>query len=429
MNPAEIKQIEVIRGPASAIWGANAMNGVVNVITKSPRELQGTSLTMGVGALRPRSRQDASERAASLFYVNGSHAQAVNDRWAYKISAGFYTQDPLGRPTGADPERHRHAVSRRTPTRARRSRSSTSASTTTSPTDGDKLVFAGGFAGTDGIIHSGIGPFDIDSGTVLGYGKVNYSKGAMKVNFFTTSSTATPPTCCAVGIDRAAAAVRVQEHRPTTSRSATCGTFGSKHVFSYGGNFRYNNFDLSLAPLGESRNEGGAYVQDEMFLGKYFRWLRRRARGQVHVIDDAEFSPRTTLMFKPSAAQTVRVSFNRAYRAPSLINNYLDTTIINQLPLGAINPALAGRFTTSRSAPSAATSACRRSMPPQDLTRVAHRLRDRLHGRHHASARRCRRPSTSTTRRTTSSSRRWLVSRGQPAAGLAAAAVPVLGLI
>ena len=32
-NPNEIKQIEVIRGPASAVWGANAMSGVVNVIT------------------------------------------------------------------------------------------------------------------------------------------------------------------------------------------------------------------------------------------------------------------------------------------------------------------------------------------------------------------------------------------------------------
>ena len=38
-NANEIKQIEVIRGPASAVWGANAMSGVVNVITKSPREL------------------------------------------------------------------------------------------------------------------------------------------------------------------------------------------------------------------------------------------------------------------------------------------------------------------------------------------------------------------------------------------------------
>ena len=38
-QPAEIKQIEVIRGPASAVWGANALTGVVNVITKSPREM------------------------------------------------------------------------------------------------------------------------------------------------------------------------------------------------------------------------------------------------------------------------------------------------------------------------------------------------------------------------------------------------------
>ena len=40
-NMSEIKQIEVIRGPASAVWGANAMTGVVNIITKSPREAPG----------------------------------------------------------------------------------------------------------------------------------------------------------------------------------------------------------------------------------------------------------------------------------------------------------------------------------------------------------------------------------------------------
>src|SRR3989304_5822232 len=32
----DIEQIEVIRGPGSSIWGANAFNGVVNIITKKP---------------------------------------------------------------------------------------------------------------------------------------------------------------------------------------------------------------------------------------------------------------------------------------------------------------------------------------------------------------------------------------------------------
>jgi outer membrane receptor protein involved in Fe transport len=36
INFREIKQIEVIRGPASAVWGANAMTGVVNIITRAP---------------------------------------------------------------------------------------------------------------------------------------------------------------------------------------------------------------------------------------------------------------------------------------------------------------------------------------------------------------------------------------------------------
>ena len=42
-----------------------------------------------------------------------------------------------------------------------------------SPDTGRKLVFAGGFAGTEGMIHTGIGPFDIDRGTFLAYGKAS----------------------------------------------------------------------------------------------------------------------------------------------------------------------------------------------------------------------------------------------------------------
>src|SRR5215468_1547188 len=37
VNPDDIEQIEVVRGPASAVWGANAFTGVINIITKTPR--------------------------------------------------------------------------------------------------------------------------------------------------------------------------------------------------------------------------------------------------------------------------------------------------------------------------------------------------------------------------------------------------------
>lgn len=46
----DVERIEVIRGPGAALWGANAVNGVINVITKHARATQGTYLSAGAGS-------------------------------------------------------------------------------------------------------------------------------------------------------------------------------------------------------------------------------------------------------------------------------------------------------------------------------------------------------------------------------------------
>ncbi len=204
-----------------------------------------------------------------------------------------------------------------------------------------KLVFQGGVAGTDGILHSGIGPFDINSGTVLGYGKVNYSKGAMKLNFFTNILNGDATNLLAVGLNGQPLNF-IFKSNTYDVEFGDVRTFQQRHVVSYGGNFRFSNFDLSIAPAADSRKEGGGYLQDEIFLGKYVRLLLGARVDKFDVIEDVQFSPRTTLMLKPTADQTIRLSYNRAYRAPSVINNFLDTT--DHQPAAArvraINPAL-----------------------------------------------------------------------------------------
>ncbi len=45
----DIERIEVIRGPGAALWGANAVNGIINIITKKVEDTQGALLTFGAG--------------------------------------------------------------------------------------------------------------------------------------------------------------------------------------------------------------------------------------------------------------------------------------------------------------------------------------------------------------------------------------------
>jgi iron complex outermembrane receptor protein len=45
-----IKRIEVIRGPGSSLYGTNAFAGVINIITKDPKDIQGSELGSGIGS-------------------------------------------------------------------------------------------------------------------------------------------------------------------------------------------------------------------------------------------------------------------------------------------------------------------------------------------------------------------------------------------
>src|SRR5258708_5612102 len=47
----DIEQIEIIRGPGGTIWGANAVNGIINIITKSAKDTHGSLATVGGGTV------------------------------------------------------------------------------------------------------------------------------------------------------------------------------------------------------------------------------------------------------------------------------------------------------------------------------------------------------------------------------------------
>ncbi|KAB0668618.1 TonB-dependent receptor [Oryzomonas sagensis] len=108
----DIDRIEVIRGPGAALWGANAVNGVINIITKQADETPGGLLSAG-GGTRERAFGSArygvalgshSDLRLYTKYLERDHFKDSNgndgtDSW-HMIRGGFrLDSNPTGRDT------------------------------------------------------------------------------------------------------------------------------------------------------------------------------------------------------------------------------------------------------------------------------------------------------------------------------------------
>ena len=433
-NLSDVKQIEVIRGPASAVWGANAVTGVVNIVTKSPREAPGTTASISVGGLG----RDAGSSAG-------------------KGPGGCLVATPASRASPAMSGRTgcRPAISRpmRLPARAASFRVITdprdptkTVGGATYPDDGEgplgtafpnsgssqprfdarvdqelergRVSYSGGIAGSNGIIHTGIGPFDIQEGSHNGYGRVGYNNGALKLNVFASYINADAPNLLLAG----PTGTPLQLNFSTQTYDFEAGDafpLGQNNVLSVGGNVRRNNFAITIAPNSENRTELGAYVQDEILLDR-FRFTLGGRVDKFGNLEDPVFSPRLAATFKPAADHAVRFSFNRAFRSPSVTNNYLDTSIVVPTDLSGLAPLL-GPLAPLVAAPFPLTvRAVGSNLPVGTIAAgrtgrgIAHRLRDRLQRRPLVAPRSARRfTSTIWTTRSTSRSFRpiWIPIR------------------
>ncbi|AMK77518.1 iron complex outermembrane receptor protein [Methylomonas methanica] len=76
----DIDRIEVIRGPGAVMWGANAVNGVINIITKKAKDTQGNLFVAGGGN---------QERG----FAGYRHGGRVGDDGSYRVYAKTFERD------------------------------------------------------------------------------------------------------------------------------------------------------------------------------------------------------------------------------------------------------------------------------------------------------------------------------------------------
>lgn len=84
----DVERIEVIRGPGATLWGANAVNGVVNVISKSARDTQGLVIKGGVGT---------EEQGFGAIRYGGQISEDAH----YRVWGKYFNRDTFKTSTGA----------------------------------------------------------------------------------------------------------------------------------------------------------------------------------------------------------------------------------------------------------------------------------------------------------------------------------------
>ena len=93
----DIERIEVIRGPAAAVWGSNGVNGVINIITRSAASTPGTQIVAGAGKTEgefARARWGGS--SGDLYYRTYVSTQRASSQQAIESLGGGNGNDAYG---------------------------------------------------------------------------------------------------------------------------------------------------------------------------------------------------------------------------------------------------------------------------------------------------------------------------------------------
>jgi outer membrane receptor protein involved in Fe transport len=193
--------------------------------------------------------------------------------------------------------------------------------------DAGRWKLSAGFASSDGAILTGLGPFD-SKDLYQGHAGGEYRKADFHASAYATLHDAkyqgflTPDV---VTIRNQAIAVEAGDRH----------LFGEKNLVTWGASAHVSHFDVSLVPDVHARTDLGAFAEDEIFLAETLR-LRIGARFDWSDTYGGALSPRTGLIFEPDKDHTFRLSWNRAFIAPSLVEDFLyfPSVALAALPTG-----------------------------------------------------------------------------------------------
>lgn len=284
----DIDRIEVISGPGGTLWGANAVNGVINITTKQAKDTQGLLLTGGGGT---------ELRGFGGFRYGGALSPTLH----YRVYTKYFDRDSSLRAGGADGNDAWHMAQ-------------SGFRLDWTPNRDDLLTFQGDIYGGR-IDQPSPGDTEVGGGNLLGRWTHTFSPDSdLQVQWYYDRTHRDIPGT--IKQDLGTHDFDLQ-HRFAA---------GERHLFVWG--LGYRRFDdhvvnppqLAFLPADLVHEVFSGFVQDEIALVPERLSLTLGTKVEHNDYTGWEIQPSARLAWKPTETRTVWMAVSRAVRTPSRID-------------------------------------------------------------------------------------------------------------
>jgi outer membrane receptor for ferrienterochelin and colicins len=338
----EMASVELIRGPGSALYGANAFSGVLNMTTKLPKNTPGGRLMLSGGDLNTR-RADLRHAGAlggeTYYRLVGGYQQSDDYTRSRNLSAEYST---LCAATGAINCLPREAVPlaltedniRFGGLRLDKHFESSNV-----------LTLEGGYSTIEGpTFQTGIGRVQVTD-VERPWGRVNFNTRHWNVGAYYDAR---------IAENQVALASNARLYEDSSNLHGEIQTnwdfFSGKTRVIAGAAYNEQEVDTAnpqgvqtLMSQATDEKQQSVFGQGELDLGTRVK-LVGAARWDDSTLHEAQFSPKAAIVFSPSTNHTLRYGYNEAFQRPNYSELFLSAPAgapVNLAGAAALNPASA----------------------------------------------------------------------------------------
>ncbi|MEK7380151.1 MAG: TonB-dependent receptor, partial [Gemmatimonadota bacterium] len=331
----DVERVEFVLGPGAALYGPNAANGVLNIITKSPISSPGTRITLESG-FRSDSRDSLGtsfDGGNSVLRMGFRHASRLSDKFGFKVSAEILKSEEWRAKDPAEPaslpgktcpagfgcrdfDLERVAADFRADYR---------------PTAGSEIIASAGRTNAGNLIeYTGIGAAQARDWSYTYYQvRARYNRLFFQVFRNQSNSGNDSPQ------DNSGSFL-LRDGKPIVDRSNVNAAqlqhgfkLGARQDFIYGVDYSKTNSVTDGTINGRNEEddditEVGGYLQSRTELTSKLNLVAALRVDDHSRVADPVFSPRAALVFTPAENHNFRVTYNRAFSTPSSNNLFLD---------------------------------------------------------------------------------------------------------